>query len=67
MDDTDSPAGSPRLESSQLNTDVSLSGLGEVKVNLDLGGLQGLLQNLTTALDAKFEAMCARDPNHRAF
>ena len=51
---------SPRLSSAQLGTDASLRGLGEVKVNLDLAGLQGLLQNLTNAIDTKFEGISAQ-------
>jgi hypothetical protein len=45
--------GEPRLSSSQLETDRSLSDLGNVRVNLDLSGLQELLQGLTNALDTK--------------
>ena len=50
----------PRLSSSQLETDRSLSDLGNVRVNLDLSGLQDLLQGLTTALDTKFDQVCTQ-------
>eukprot|EP00965_Chrysotila_dentata_P143832 4752251-Pleurochrysis_carterae.AAC.2 len=51
-------SNSPRMSSSHLNTNASLSALGTVQVNLDLGGLQNILQGLTSALELKFETMC---------
>ena len=52
------PAGAPKLQSAQLEMETPLSQLGDVKVNLDLTGLQSLLQGLTSALDSKFDSVC---------
>lgn len=57
----------PLLKSEQLGgLETSLGGLGDVQVSLDLGGLQGLLQGLTRAIDTKFGDVCSELKQLRA-
>lgn len=44
------PAGAPKLQSAQLEMETPLSQLGDVKVNLDLTGLQSLLHTVAEEL-----------------
>ena len=49
-----------KISAFSIGVKTSIGGLGTVQVNLDTTVLQAVLQQLTGAIDAKFETVCAQ-------